>query len=59
MVANTFRSDNEAVANDLYFTPDDGVVVGWKTTEVLQFTLLRDLREGGTVGLTDGNLAKS
>jgi hypothetical protein len=59
MVANTFGSNNEAVANDLDFTPDDGVVVGWKTTEVLQFTLLRNLRERGTVGLTDGNLGKS
>jgi hypothetical protein len=59
MVANTFRSNNEAVANHFDLTPDDGVVVGWKTTEVLQFTLLRDLREGGTVGLTDGNLGKS
>jgi hypothetical protein len=59
MVANTLRADNEAVADDLDFAPDDRVVVGWKTTQVLKLALLCNLGERGTVGLTDGNLSRS
>jgi hypothetical protein len=56
MVTNTFGADNEAVTNNLDLTPDDGVVVGRKTTKVLELAVLGDLGKGGTVSLTNGNL---
>jgi len=55
MVADTFGADDEAVANNLDLTPDDGVVVGGEATKVLELAILGDLGEGGTVSLTDGN----
>jgi hypothetical protein len=55
MVADTLGADDEAVTNNLDLTPDDGVVVRRQATKVLKLTVLGDLREGGTVSLTDGN----
>ena len=56
MVTNTLGSDNEAVTNNLDLTPDDGVIVGRKTANVLKLAVLGELGEGSTVSLTDGNL---
>lgn len=54
-VAGALRSDDEGVLQDLHLAPDDGVVLGRKTTKVLELTIPSDLRERGTVGLTDGD----
>jgi hypothetical protein len=54
-VADTLRSDDESVLQDLHFAPDDRIVLGGEPTKVLKFTLLGDLRKRGTVGLTNGN----
>ena len=56
MVTDTFGTDNEAVTNNLDLTPDDGVVVGRKTSKVLQLAVLGNFGERSTVSLTDGNL---
>jgi hypothetical protein len=57
MMADTFRADDEAVANNLDLTPDDGVVVGRKASEVLELAVLGNFGERSTVGLTNGNLS--
>jgi hypothetical protein len=56
MVTDTFGADDEAVTNNLDLTPDDGVVVGRKTSKVLQLAVLGNFGERSTVSLTDGNL---
>jgi hypothetical protein len=45
VMSHTLRADNEAVADDFNLAPDDRVVVGWKTTQILKFALLINLRE--------------
>jgi hypothetical protein len=59
VMSNTFRPNNERVAEDFDLTPDDRVILGGKTTKVLELALLGNLREGSTVGLADGNLCDS
>jgi hypothetical protein len=54
-VADTLRSDDESVLQDLHLAPDDRIVLGGEPAKVLEFTFLGDLRKRGTVGLTNGN----
>lgn len=59
VVADTLGSDNKRVSEDFDLTPDDRVILGGKTTKVLELSLLGNLGERGTVGLADGNLCDS
>jgi hypothetical protein len=54
-VANTLGSDDKSVLQDLHLAPDNGIILGGETAEVLEFTLLGDLSKCSTVRLTDGN----
>lgn len=54
-MANTFRSDNEGVTDLLNLAPDDGIVVGRQTAEVLKLAIFCNLGERGTVCLTNGD----
>lgn len=54
-VTDSFGSDDESVLEDLHLTPDDRVILSRKTAKVLKLTILGDLREGSTVGLTNGD----
>lgn len=58
VVTNGLRSDNGVVLEHTDFSPDGGNRLLWKTSQVVQASILLDLNESSTISLTDdGNLS--